>query len=77
MMLHCKVWHPDHPMVEVDSPCRIDAIMQAAHIWDVDLGEVLDAKVTAKKSEIDKALKEIEDRQITMFEEGGGNGSTY
>lgn len=67
MMIHCKVWHPDHPMVEVDSPCRIDAIMQAAHMWDVDVGEVLDAKVTAKKTDIEAAIKEREARQTSMF----------
>lgn len=71
MMIHCKVWHPDHPMVEVDSTCRIDAIMQAAHMWDVDTSEILaDVKVTAKKADIEAAIKEREARQMSFESEG-------
>lgn len=68
LTIHCKVRHPEHPMVEVDAVCRVDAILQAAHLWDVDFSEVATtAKVTAKKADIEATIREREARQ-TSFE---------
>lgn len=71
MIMRCKVRHPEHTTVEVEATCRIDAIMQAAHLWDVDTSEILaDVKVTAKKADIEAAIKEREARQMYFESEG-------
>lgn len=67
LTIRCKVRHPENPTVEVDAVCRVEAILQAAHLWDVDFSEVATtAKVTAKKADIEAYVREREARQMSI-----------
>lgn len=65
MLIRCKVSHPEHTTVEVEARCRIDAIMQAAHLWDVCTADILlGCSVRAKKNDIEKMKREMEENQL-------------